>query len=391
MMDTATSGATELFEHKRKSIAKIPFESGHIFTEDVFGDVNALFFLKFKKFGSEHKAKLSENGFKLFSEEMAKYSFDLIKANKDFRYNFVDDKVWISDELNTIVSVTHVQMSDDYLDGLTEQEKEDDEKFVYNVEILFQHDLLIAFTFAQTLLDISKSERKKKEKNNQIHIFEKEGNSLQLTSHTSIPFKIELEKHYNDGFVDVDTRIREWLDTPAPNKKLVLLNGKPGTGKTNYIKHLLNHNPEKKKIYIPPFYISALTDPSFFSFIKQYAGSTLVIEDAEKILMKREMDGENSAISVLLNLCDGILANVLDFRLIISFNTEEKNIDPALLRKGRLFLKYKFDNLSEEKTEALYREVHNEYPPEQEMSLAEIYNSEENGNEPPVAKPMGFL
>jgi SpoVK/Ycf46/Vps4 family AAA+-type ATPase len=143
--------------------------------------------------------------------------------------------------------------------------------------------------------------------------------------------------------------------------------------------------------YITPFYISALSDPSFFSFIKQYAGSTLVIEDAEKILMKREMDGENSAISVLLNLCDGILANVLDFRLIISFNTDEKNIDPALLRKGRLFLQYKFDNLTADKTEVLYRELYNQDPPQKEMSLAEIYNSEENGNEPPVTKPMGFL
>ncbi len=225
-----------------------------------------------------------------------------------------------------------------------------------------------------------------------IYVLEKEGNNLVLVPKTVEGFELDIEKHYNDDFNKVSKEIEGWISDIAPpkdkedknknkNKKLALLHGEPGTGKTNYIKYLLSVAPSVKKIYIPPWYVSALGDPGFFTFIKRYSNSILIVEDAEKVLLARDDFQENSAISVLLNLTDGILAEILNLKVIATFNTDEEKIDKALKRKGRLFKMYKFKTLNKEKTGKLVKELYGENarPPKEEMSLAEIYNPDDNG------------
>ena len=226
-----------------------------------------------------------------------------------------------------------------------------------------------------------------------ILLFEKtEYNEMILTPHPIKNYDLDLSENYNDDFIPVHNKIKTWAeDFKARNNKLVLLHGVPGSGKTNYIKYILNSITSSKKIYIPPYLVNSMADPAFFPIIKREKESIIIIEDAEKILINREDSADNSVISILLNLCDGIMADVLNFKIIATFNTDEDKIDSALKRKGRMFLKYKFDSLSEEKTKHLFNKLYGEAPPKKKMTLAEIYNDENEFGEKKEKKSIGFI
>ena len=91
--------------------------------------------------------------------------------------------------------------------------------------------------------------------------------------------------------------------------------------------------------------------------------------------------------SILLNLTDGIIGDVLNIKLICTFNTSLSNIDKALLRKGRLSLKYEFKKLAKEKC----RKLLNDYTINEDMSLADLYNrDDENDYSKTNSKKIGF-
>jgi hypothetical protein len=230
------------------------------------------------------------------------------------------------------------------------------------------------------------------ENKGKVLLFEKdEYNNIILTPHKVKSYELDLDNHYNDDFKPVHEKIENWIGNfSSPNNKLILLHGIQGSGKTNYIKYLLNSNSDVKKIYIPPYFVQSIADPSFFPIIKKEKESLLIIEDAEKILLSREENGDNSVISILLNLCDGIMADVLNFKIIATFNTDEDRIDAALKRKGRMFLKYKFDELSEAKTDNLFKSLHGQDPPKKKMTLAEIYNDENEFGIKKQLRKVGF-
>jgi hypothetical protein len=56
-----------------------------------------------------------------------------------------------------------------------------------------------------------------------------------------------------------------------------------------------------------------------------------------------------------------------------------------------MFLKYKFDSLSEEKTKHLFNKLYGEAPPKKKMTLAEIYNDENEFGEKKEKKSIGFI
>jgi hypothetical protein len=227
---------------------------------------------------------------------------------------------------------------------------------------------------------------------NCIFLFEKNAQGqFRLEEHEVKGFDIDIDKHYNDDFRAINDDIIQWVgDFSVNNQRLIMLEGLAGAGKTNYIRHLLSVAPEVRKIYVPPHYIEAIGDPSFLSFIKKYKNSLLILEDSEKVLVKRDIDTNNNGISVLLNMTDGILGSVLNFKVACTFNTDQHSIDPALMRKGRLHLKYHFDKLSKEKTRMLFQELYDSEPPVPEMTLGEIYNTDDNGIKKKEERKIGF-
>jgi energy-coupling factor transporter ATP-binding protein EcfA2 len=200
--------------------------------------------------------------------------------------------------------------------------------------------------------------------------------------------EINIEKNYNDDFVEAHAKISHLLK----NRKsgLYLFHGPPGAGKTSYIKYLTKLLKDRKFIFIPSNAINDLESPQLTKVLYENPNSVLIMEDAEKAIVKRGAGGD-SVVSSILNLSDGILGNILNTSIILSFNTDEKDLDPALLRRGRLAYKYKFNNLAKNKAQVLMDE---QFPDKGivckgDMSLADIFNFESDGFVPEKAK-LGF-
>lgn len=179
--------------------------------------------------------------------------------------------------------------------------------------------------------------------------------------------------NYNDDFVEADEVIKHSID--SDKKGLILLHGIPGSGKTSYIKHLITGSSKRKIVYVPTHLTAAIASPNFISFVKsELSNSVLVIEDAEQVLLSRESpESYKEAVSNILNMTDGILADALNILIICTFNTDMENLDKALLRKGRMLLQYKFDELNKEKADLLCEKLYGKKVGKS-MPLSEIYN-----------------
>ena len=189
-----------------------------------------------------------------------------------------------------------------------------------------------------------------------------------------------IKKLYNDGFSVEDEKIRNFI-SEDDKSGLVILHGEKGTGKTSYIKHLVNLFPNRKFVYVPASMITLLGDPSFGSFLITLNNHVIVLEDCENAIRDRKESGSSSAVSLLLNMTDGLLADDLGMKFICTFNADMKDIDPALLRKGRLMSKYEFKELQIDKAEALLMDRGIETTLKKPITLAEIFHYGESGYE----------
>jgi hypothetical protein len=207
-----------------------------------------------------------------------------------------------------------------------------------------------------------------------ILLLENTGNGLEVKEMTIDRIESELADNYNDDFQEVSATIMQRLSKPK-DKGIVLLHGKPGTGKTSYIRYLIA-NVKKRVIFLPPNLAEGLTDPSLMSLIVDMADSILVIEDAEKIVIDRD-NSQYSAVSALLNLSDGLLSDCLNIQVICSFNTDVNHIDKALMRKGRLIARYEFRELEPDKANRLSAKLGQGRVYDVPVLLTDIYNPED--------------
>ena len=196
-----------------------------------------------------------------------------------------------------------------------------------------------------------------------------------------------MKLHYGDGILEVQDKILNLLNKPDP--ALVLFSGEAGTGKTSFIRHLVSVLENQKFLYMPPNIANELGSPHFLPFMLQNPGEICVLEDAEMALMARDDGNHSSAISNLLGASDGLLGDALKLKFVCSFNTDLKNIDTALVRKGRLGHLQDFNKLSKENSDRLLEYLGKDRLGK-ELSLAEIYNQEENGFKKKEVKAVGF-
>jgi SpoVK/Ycf46/Vps4 family AAA+-type ATPase len=197
--------------------------------------------------------------------------------------------------------------------------------------------------------------------------------------------------HYGDGFEKFHSDLMKRLDDES--KGLVLFHGEPGTGKTQYIRHMLKElcGANKAVLYSPPAVSASLAEPQMINFISDWImgekrDCILLIEDAEPLLESRDgsADGRSTGISNLLNITDGILNDILGLMVIATFNIEISKIDSALLRPGRLLARKEFKKMDELQAENLAAALGiekpetdlNKYP----ITLAEFYNNRKAKN-----------
>ena len=200
--------------------------------------------------------------------------------------------------------------------------------------------------------------------------------SLTLKKFDVSPGEMSIEENYCSDFKNVSDKIVRTLNTDD-NTGLVLLHGKPGSGKTTYIRYL-STLLDKDIMFVPNNMTDVLTSPEFVPFIMRFPNSILIIEDAEKVIRSRDSGGDNAATSNILNMSDGILGECLKTQIIATFNIDRENIDKALLRKGRLIAEYEFNELTVDKSNKLLKKLNIDFVTKEPMLLTDIYNYEDN-------------
>ena len=197
---------------------------------------------------------------------------------------------------------------------------------------------------------------------------------------------IDLDLNYGSEAAEKFEKINKHL---SKNKNgLILFSGEPGTGKSTFIKYLTTKTT-RKVIYLSSGAMEQLTNPDFLSFMMSHRNSILLLEDAEKVLRSRD-SRDNEAISNILNITDGILGDCLNIMVIATFNIEREKIDSALVRKGRLFIEHHFKALPVENCNKILEGLKVDRKADGPMTLAEIFNEEDNYHEEEEERKVGF-
>ena len=201
--------------------------------------------------------------------------------------------------------------------------------------------------------------------------------------------KIDFQDNYCDDILVMHEQVTGLLKKKHESG-LFLFHGKPGTGKSTYLRYLIK-TIKKKTIFISPKMAGNLDNIEIIKLLLDNKNCLLVIEDAEELVVSRNHE-RNSSLSTILNLTDGILGESLGIQIIATFNTDLKNIDSALMRKGRLKMVYEFPALSAQKASNLLQKQGIDVAVQEPITLAEVYNYDvSNGTAGVTKRALGFV
>lgn len=273
--------------------------------------------------------------------------------------------------------IVKIDYSDNYLKIHTISQ---DEKFVEKIQQSFEKEFLPPVQ--------------------QGHIFAivHHGANLSISSIGNVGIPLVQTNYTKQVLADYAFAIKE-MKSVNPSGRIVILEGEPGTGKTHLIRGLLTDVPDGMFVLISPDMVPHLAGPELLPLLMQSKQSyalngpiILVLEDADRCLVRREADNINS-IQSLLNLGDGIVGSLLDLRIVATTNAKKLEVEPAILRPGRLSKRMEVGSLDLTTARGVFNRLLpeiREYPEKLQaaassfkMTLAEAYSlARKHGWEP---------
>jgi hypothetical protein len=203
-----------------------------------------------------------------------------------------------------------------------------------------------------------------------------------------IPLSVFKKENYSNDNVAWMPRLKEGLFSPTSAGRLTILQGPAGTGKTRYLRALMQEMGEGTVAVVLPVSLAGeLSQPRMLGQITandefEEKNLLLIIEDGDGLLEKR--DRASSVISDFLNIVDGLVGEIVNLHVVVTTNLQKKDFDPAITRPGRLHSILYFESLPYEQAAAVYKRETGEdlVKDKEEYTLAEIYaltNNHVNG------------
>jgi hypothetical protein len=342
----------------------------------------------------------------------------IVNADSIFERNFLDNKAFFMycyQQAPSIVYATQVNdekvlqyLKDEYGDAITHiyqnswyNRAKRRAEFLSTI-ILFRDNILIDLTgscceilhlqadhpFATQLIkELSRFKRREKKTDFEVNLVTKEDGAMSLKAMAIKKTQLNLGLYYEDDFAEVHKTILERLNRKN-DKGIVLLHGLPGTGKTTYIRYLIGRL-KKKVMLLSPAVARDIMSSDFMDLLIDNPNSILIIEDAENIITDRRISNDSS-VSNLLNVSDGLLSDFLNVQILCTFNHPLSLVDAALMRKGRLIAKYEFGKLSKGKAQALSKHLGFDTVVREPMTIAAIANQHEKKYSAERVEVIGF-
>lgn len=190
---------------------------------------------------------------------------------------------------------------------------------------------------------------------------------------------IPLDLSYGPGFGDWSDQLVAKLSSTTSG--ILILHGIPGSGKTSYIRMLMQKlGPKKYPLFVTRSLARELGSPQLATLLLSLAHKdrdiVLILEDAEHMLLSRHTSDPAGAdlVSLILNLTDGLLNDLCRCQVIATFNTDIKDVDTAVMRRGRLIGEREFGLLDAPTVNKLLDYLHADNVPDikEPMALCDV-------------------
>lgn len=199
----------------------------------------------------------------------------------------------------------------------------------------------------------------------------------------NMPIHLSAKKVADSYYPYLKTKpITKYFDQFLESEANVLICiGPPGTGKTNFIKHMLNYKNSDACITYDQDIMKA--DQYFIEFMTDDDSTYCVFEDADTFLSSRN-DG-NDIMHKFLNLSDGLVSSK-NKKFIFSTNLPSISaIDEALLRPGRCFDVINFRPLTKDEAVLACKDIGTTVPEGMsEYPLTSLFNQYNNSTKQKV-------